>query len=283
MNDPILRVARPSTEFPALEELSNEEDPTSPFVTREWLVTNGLGGYASGTIAGLATRRFHGLLIAALPAPLGRTMLLSHLGEIVRLPDGRAAQLGAQPGPPVNNAPLPRATFLEFRLEMGLPVWRYDAFGVVIERRAWMGYRQNVVYSTYTLIEGRTAVDLEIEPWVRFRPHDGALDAPIGGPYSLTVEDDRYTVTSDGYPALRMRLDGKPNAFTIDTKRVGDVRYLMERTRGYDSIGELHSPGFFRVPLEAGAPVTFAASADAEATLANAHLGGDTPRGVGTA
>ena len=79
-----------------MDELAKEDDPTSPFVTREWLVTNGLGGYASGTVATIATRRFHGLLIAALPPPLGRTMVIAHVSETVRLADGRAAQLGAQ-------------------------------------------------------------------------------------------------------------------------------------------------------------------------------------------
>ena len=63
-------------------------DPDA-LVTREWLVTNGLGGYASGTVSGVMTRRYHGLLIAALSAPLGRTVMLSHLAEQVRLPDGR--------------------------------------------------------------------------------------------------------------------------------------------------------------------------------------------------
>ena len=53
---------------------------------REWLVTNGLGGYASGTVAGVMTRRYHGLLIASLPAPLGRMVMLNHLLERVRLP-----------------------------------------------------------------------------------------------------------------------------------------------------------------------------------------------------
>jgi predicted glycogen debranching enzyme len=70
-----------------------ESDHHSQFLTREWLVTNGLGGYASGTIAGVATRRYHGLLIAALPAPLGRWLMLSHLSERVRLPDGRQIKL----------------------------------------------------------------------------------------------------------------------------------------------------------------------------------------------
>src|SRR5438093_1606684 len=67
-----------------------------PLLTREWLVTNGLGGYATGTVSGAATRRYHGLLIAALPAPLGRVMMLNHLMERVVLPDGTVAALGGQ-------------------------------------------------------------------------------------------------------------------------------------------------------------------------------------------
>ena len=63
-------------------------DPES-LVTREWLVTNGLGGYASGTVPGVITRRYHGLLIAALPAPFGRMVMLSHVAEQVKLADGR--------------------------------------------------------------------------------------------------------------------------------------------------------------------------------------------------
>src|SRR5687767_15856410 len=61
---------------------------------REWLVTNGLGGYASGTVAGVVTRRYQGLLIASLPAPLGRLVMLNHLLERVRLPNHHVVWLG---------------------------------------------------------------------------------------------------------------------------------------------------------------------------------------------
>src|SRR5688572_28364399 len=60
---------------------------------REWLVTNGLGGYASGTLSGVATRRYHGLLVSALPAPYGRTVTLCHLLEQFRLPDGKLIRI----------------------------------------------------------------------------------------------------------------------------------------------------------------------------------------------
>src|SRR5688572_5596186 len=103
-------------------------------LAREWLVTNGLGGYASGTVSGVATRRYHGLLIAALTAPLGRTMTLSHLSEKVRLPGGREVLLaGDETGN--DTLDMPGADYLsDFRLEYGLPVWQYDIDGCTIEK-----------------------------------------------------------------------------------------------------------------------------------------------------
>ena len=68
-------------------------DPPEILVSREWLVTNGLGGYAAGTVAGVPTRRYHGFLVAALPSPLGRTMMLQCLSEDARLPSGEVVHL----------------------------------------------------------------------------------------------------------------------------------------------------------------------------------------------
>src|SRR6187549_2697364 len=79
---------------PARSMLWPEEDepPAEPLPQRlqdrEWLVSNGLGGYASGTLAGIPTRRYHGLLVAAMPAPLGRMLILNHLAETLVPPDG---------------------------------------------------------------------------------------------------------------------------------------------------------------------------------------------------
>src|SRR5215510_6998035 len=98
----------------------------------EWLVTNGLGGYASGTLTGLVTRRFHGYLVAALPAPRGRTLMLNHLRETI-LTDNGPARLSEQPDPQGMSEPL--VTLREFRLELGLPVWTFEQEGNVIEKR----------------------------------------------------------------------------------------------------------------------------------------------------
>src|SRR3982750_2473721 len=93
---------------------------------REWLVTNGLGGFASSSVGGVPTRRYHGFPISALPTPPGRSVLLTPLIEWMRLADGRRFFIGGQERAG-GTLELPGATHLkEFRLEEGLPVWRYE-------------------------------------------------------------------------------------------------------------------------------------------------------------
>src|SRR6185503_15329529 len=114
-------------------------------VTREWLVTNGLGGYASGTVAGLTSRRYHSLLVAALPAPLGRQVMLNHLSELVRLPSGQSFLFGGEERP--GKLDLRGVDFFqEFRLEHGLPVWRFEVLGFALEKRILLPHRQNTVH-----------------------------------------------------------------------------------------------------------------------------------------
>src|SRR4051812_45451410 len=94
---------------------------------REWMVTNGLGGYASGTLVNVPTRRFHALLVAALPAPLGRVVMLNQLTERITLPDGRSGEIGGSELGPGTLDVHGVAALKDFRLEDGLPVWRYEA------------------------------------------------------------------------------------------------------------------------------------------------------------
>src|SRR5579871_1804992 len=131
-----------------------------PHLNEEWLVTNGLGGYASGTVAGALTRRYHGLLIAALPNPLGRTMTLNALSERIRLPNrdvyftGPNELIGVDP--PGTLAPR------EFRLEGGLPVWTFEIAGFALEKRVYMIHRQNTVHIRYRLLGGKEPIRLAL-------------------------------------------------------------------------------------------------------------------------
>src|SRR5215510_11259055 len=107
-------------------------------LTREWLVTNALGGYASASVSGACTRRYHGLLIAALPAKLGRMVMLSHFGEQIAMPDESVIDFSSEELSE-EHLNLHSAEFLtEFRLEAGLPVWRYEIHKCILEKRLVM-------------------------------------------------------------------------------------------------------------------------------------------------
>jgi predicted glycogen debranching enzyme len=229
---------------------------------REWLVANGLGGYASGTVGGLVTRRYHGLLVASLPAPLGRVVMLNHLLERVRLPNGQVLWLGDEDevaGPNI----IDRSEHLvEFRVELGLPVWRYELPGIVIEKRLLMPYGQNTVHVTYRLLEGDGPVRMSLRPSVQFRGYEDAVDQVKCPSYTLTAFEGRYEITGGGFPPLRLLLHGDRAALTLDEKGAAEVPYDMERRRGYTSVGSLWSPGYFRADLRAEHDVTMVASAE---------------------
>jgi predicted glycogen debranching enzyme len=239
-------------------------NPAAPdsLLTREWLVANALGGYASGTVSGAATRRYHGLLIAALPAPLGRQMMLNHLSELLRLPDGRTARFGGEER--VGTLELHGAEYLtEFRLEMGLPVWRYDVGGLAFEKRVLLPHQQNTVHVHYRLVGGKGPVRLKLRPSVHFRGHDAPVSEPHPGTYRVTAFGCRYELAvNPPLPPLRFYLHGRNAAFTLDGKELDNVLYRIEASRGYESHGTLWSPGYFRVDLDQDQDATLVASTE---------------------
>jgi len=232
-------------------------------LTKEWLVTNGLGGYASGTVCGVPTRRFHGLLIASLPAPHGRLMMLNDVAEEVYLPDGSGHRLGGEEHEPTN-APLPGTEYLrEFRLDAGLPVWIFGIGPLVIEKRVALPYRQNTVHVHYRNAGGGAPVRLRLRPQVHIRPHEAPLDQPIKEPYVLTAVDRRYEISAGAHlPPLRLSIQGLPSTFTYDPTASPEVLFRVEESRGYDARGTLWSAGFFEVTLEAGQEVTLCGSTE---------------------
>jgi predicted glycogen debranching enzyme len=244
--------------------LESTVDRTESLLTREWLVANGLGGYAAGTIPGVASRRYHGLLNAALPAPFGRHMMLNHLTESIRLPDGSTVLLGGEEhgGTPLHLASLP---YLQaFRLELGLPVWSYQLDGIVLEKRVFMPHNQNTVYVNYRLVESKQTVRLKLRPALHFRPHEAPVNHAHYGPYVVHGRQERYEVSaeSSGLPPLRFYMHGKRTAFTLECSHLEDVLYRVEESRGYESRGDLWCPGFFRADLSAESEVTLVASTE---------------------
>ncbi|MGE0449463.1 MAG: amylo-alpha-1,6-glucosidase [Vicinamibacterales bacterium] len=238
-------------------------------LTREWLVSNGLGGYACGTVADIITRRYHGLLVAALPAPLGRIVMLSHLAEQLRFHDGRRIEIGGRErrGHPEET---PGSAYLvEFRLESGLPVWRFDVDGIRLERRVFLTYMQNTVHVVYELLEGADAIELGLRPSVNFRPQEAPVSEPLGWPYEFRAIGDRTEISllHSQMPSLRMMVFGEDATFTLKGRRIEEVQYPVEERRGYEARGDLWSPGYYRLTIERGSPASFLASTEPFETM----------------
>jgi predicted glycogen debranching enzyme len=261
-----MRINEPSRRIPWPPPDSAEPEA---LVTREWLVTNGLGGYASGTVAGVITRRYHGVLIAALHAPFGRTVMLSRVAEELRLADGRCYEFGGRER--TGAAPDAHGTgyLVEFRLEAGLPVWRFDVEGVVIEKRVFLSYMQNTVHVMYELLSNTEHAELRLRPAVNFRAQELPVSEPLARPYEFRAVGDRSEILLNGspLPPLLLRWRGADATFTLDAKRIDNVLYPVEESRGYQARGDLWSPGVFQVPLVVGAPVTLVASTEAPETM----------------
>jgi len=235
---------------------------------REWLVTNGLGGYASGTVAGVVTRRYHGLLIAALPAPFGRVVMLSHLLERVRLPNRRVTWLGDEDEVAGPNAADRAGHLVEFRLELGLPVWRYQLGGIGIEKRIVMPYGQNTVHISYRLTSGGDAVRLSLRPSVQFRSYEAPVGHSPAAAYRVVSDGTRHELHGAAdLPPVRLLLRGETPALTLDECGHTAVPYAMESRRGYDATGGLWSPGYFRADLGPDRDLTLIASTESWETI----------------
>jgi predicted glycogen debranching enzyme len=231
-------------------------------LTREWLVTNGLGGYASGTVSGVVTRRYHGALVAALPAPFGRMVMLNHVSEHVKLPDGRRVSLGGEERAG-GALELHGAEHLrEFRLESGLPVWLFQIGEWTLEKRLLLPYGQNTVHLRYALVTGEGRLRVDLQPSVHFRHHEAPVSASLAHPYTLTVVEDHFEIVAGTLPPLRLLVRGEQPSLTVQPRLVRQVLYRMEERRGYESSGDLWCPGFFRLQVSHEHPATLIASTE---------------------
>jgi glycogen debranching enzyme len=221
------------------------------FATKEWMVANGLGGYASGTLAGGCPRRHDGLLVATLDDPWGRTVMLDRLDEILV----------------TNGEQVPLYDCLaEFRLEDGLPVWKFERGGTVVERRLVMPHGQNTTIITWTLRQGGPAA-LTLRPWMHFRGNDAWLDRPLQSPRRMWAEGDRLSASQGDYPPVRLQLQAKGAATRLDEREV-EVFYAVEADRDYPSTGPLWSFGVMTAPLGEGGIILLATAEPWDTALA---------------
>jgi predicted glycogen debranching enzyme len=244
-----------------VRQISLSRENWSACAFQEWLVTNGLGGYASGTLAGPSTRRYHAWLVAALPAPLGRMVLLTRLDERIGLAGHRTRGLSSLG----YKTPTP---LVEFRLVAGLPRWRYELDGITLERQLFMPRHQNTVIVTYAVARAHGPVRLAFRPLLHARSHDAAVETPIPAePVVMAHPRHLEVIFGPAIPPLHLSVRSRPAPFTLEPKLTDDVRYSMEEERGYASRGPEWSPGYYRLDLSEGEHATFIASTEALADI----------------
>jgi predicted glycogen debranching enzyme len=216
-------------------------------LSREWLETNGLGGFACGTVAGANTRRYHGLLTAALNPPGGRTLLLSKLEETLVIGDRRIDLSTNEYEGAIH--PEGYLYLAGFRLDP-FPVFTYEVEGVKLEKSLFMLNGSSAVQVEYRLLESPVggAVQLELRPLIAFRDYhattheNSALDPQI--------QNERNLVSVQPYANLpRLYFAHNAEACTPEGYWYRNFLYREERERGLDASEDLFNPLVLRWSL----------------------------------
>jgi len=232
--------------------------------SREWLVTNGIGGYASGAIAGSQTRRYHGLLVAALQPPVGRTQLVSAIDEIVHY-DGADFSLATHrwAGGVVD----PKGFLLleDFHLEGSTPVWTYAPADAILEKRIWMHQGENTTYIQYTLVRGSGALEMELKALVNYRDFHSLTHA---GDWRMNIAPIDRGVKVQAYDgATPIYLKSSAAGCEPRHEWYLDCYFAAETERGLSDREDRLFAALFRTRLEAGSSVTFVLTTEATASL----------------
>jgi predicted glycogen debranching enzyme len=207
--------------------------------TREWLVPDGLGGYAMGTVSGLRTRRYHGLLVVAGDTPASRHLGLASLDPVVTLPSGAVVRLGVHEWADGAIAPAGHRLLAGFALIDGVPRWRWRLGGVVIEREIAAVHGRPAVAIVHRLVAGGP-VRLTLEALCTWRDAHGERTAD-GPPPAITTTADGCVVEN----AYRISGPG----FTGGGGWFRDVRHRTEDERGLTSTEDLWYGGSFHTDL----------------------------------
>ncbi len=221
---------------------------------REWLVTNGIGGFASGSLAGILTRRYHGLLFAPLQPPVGRMLLVSKLDE--------TAVYGNQSYPLYINRwaggvlkPDGYQQLEGFRLEGAIPVWTYAVAEALLEKRVWMEQGANTTYVQYHLLRATKPLHLTLNALVNYRNLHANTHADN---WQMEVESVRHGLKITAYA-------GALAYYLLSDKATAQPRHewyrrfflMREANRGLDAIEDNLHAGEFEVTMQPGDVVTF--------------------------
>ena len=217
-------------------------------VKREWLETNGLGGWAGSTVSGANTRRYHGLLVAATRPPVGRMVLLSKLDEAIVTNDGRY-DLGCNCYP---NTVHPRGyQYLKGFSKDLFPQFEYEAGGIHIRKTIVAVHGENTTLLLYEIHNAPSPFSLELQPLVAGRDYHSLVKANDAICREARFQDGVFRVQPyDGVSELFISIPGA--IFEACPDWYFNFEYRVEQNRGLDFREDLFSYGVFKVTLSQG-------------------------------
>ncbi len=231
---------------------------------QEWLETDGLGGFASGTTSGIRTRRYHALLLTATTPPTGRVVLVNGFEAWIETPRGRFALTSQRYAPDVIH-PDGTSHIQEFSNEPW-PTWRFQfEDGTELTQEIFVARESGVTALSWRLTREQKNVRLFVRPLVSGRDY-----------HSLHHENSgfNFTPTPNGEKVLFRPYDGGPGFYVMYSSNghythepawYRNFLYAKERARGLDDTEDLASPGVFEWDLSAGDGVWLLTTADSSA------------------
>src|SRR3984957_7748763 len=235
--------------------------------SREWLVTNGIGGYAFGTISGLPTRCYHGLLVAALQPPLGRTLLVAKLDETVRYGPEEFALFTNRWGDGTV-APEGYRNIERFRLEGTTPVWTFALADALLEKRIFMQSGANTTYVLYRLVRASSSVEMSVKVLADYGD-EHCVTAGRTRPMNVTQADRGLQVVAfDGATPFYVLSDSATGRLAQEWYRNFDL--AVERARGLPDRTDPFFAGELAATIAPGRRLTIVAS-----TVATPSLNGE--------
>jgi predicted glycogen debranching enzyme len=223
----------------------------------EWLETNGLGGYASGTIAACHTRKYHGLLVASLPNPPGRYLLLSNFEDSLLIGD-QESPLACHQYPGAIH-PAGHLYLTAFSLD-DCPTFTYQVGKTVITKEIIMPKGENTILVRYEILEAPQPVTLRLRPLLAYRDHHGLKRQDSCIQANATIFSNGFDIHPyDGMPNLHVRAS-QVSSFMAQPDWYRNFKYSREAERGYDHHEDLFCPGFLDIELRQGISVIVSAS-----------------------
>jgi predicted glycogen debranching enzyme len=230
-------------------------------IRREWLVTNGLGGYACGTIAGANTRRYHAFLMASLNPPVERTLLVAKI-DVSAEYLGRRYPLSANEFAGGAIDPSGFIHIESFAVQDGIPTWRYALADAVLEQRILMAPLANVSYLCMELKRASGPVRIEFKPMVTYRE----LHNQGRGARPFEVQDEGGSCTERAFAGARpLTLCINAGTYSAVNEWYWNFWHREEAARGLDALEDLFVPGTFAADLTAAEPLVLTARTGTDA------------------